>query len=49
VPIEPLPNNGLFRTYSLQRERALVESLAINGLPLWLHSSGFQAVYQTVA
>jgi hypothetical protein len=41
---ESLPSNGLFRAYSLQRERVFGEQLANNGPPLWLHYSGFQAV-----
>jgi hypothetical protein len=42
--IELLPKNGLFRVYSLQQERVFGEPLTSNGLPLWLHYSGFQAV-----
>jgi hypothetical protein len=41
---EPLPSNGLFRVYLLQRKRAFGEPLASNGLPLWLHYSDFQAM-----
>jgi hypothetical protein len=41
---ETLPSNGLFRVYTLQRERELGEPLANNGLPFWFHYSGFQAV-----
>jgi hypothetical protein len=41
---EPLPSNGLFHVYSLQRKRVFGEQLASNGLSLWLHYSGFQAV-----
>jgi hypothetical protein len=44
VLTEPLPSNGLVHVYSLQRERALGETLASNGRQLWLHYSGFQAV-----
>jgi hypothetical protein len=40
---EPLLSNGLFRVYSLQRERVFGESLASSELPLWLHYSGFQS------
>jgi hypothetical protein len=43
VLTEPLLNNGLFCVYSLQREQVFGELLASNGLPLWLHYSGFQA------
>jgi hypothetical protein len=43
VLTEPLPSNGLSRVCSLQRKRAFGEPLASNGLPLWLHYSGFQA------
>jgi hypothetical protein len=32
-----------FRVYSLQRESVFDQPLASNGLPLWLHYSGFQA------
>jgi hypothetical protein len=47
---EPLLSNGIFRVYSLQRERVFGEPLAINGVPFWLHYSGFQGcAYQTVA
>jgi hypothetical protein len=38
-----LPSNGLFHFYSLQRERVFGELLASNGLPFWLHYTGFQA------
>jgi hypothetical protein len=34
VLTEPLPSNGLFRVYSLQRERVFGELLASSGLPL---------------
>jgi hypothetical protein len=40
---EPLPSNGLFRGYSLLRERMLGEPFSSNGLPLWLRYSGCQA------
>jgi hypothetical protein len=43
VLTEQLPSNGLFRVYSLQRERVFGKLLANNGLPLWFHYSGFQA------
>jgi hypothetical protein len=43
VLTEPSPIKGLFRVYSLQRELLLVELLASNRLPLWLHYSDFQA------
>jgi hypothetical protein len=43
VLTEYLSRNGLFRIYSLQRERVFGELLASNGLLLWLHCSGCQA------
>jgi hypothetical protein len=44
VLTEPLPRYGLFRVCSFQEELTLGEPSASNGLPHWLHYSGFQAV-----
>jgi hypothetical protein len=40
---EPLPSNGLFRSYLLLRERMFGELFPSSGLPRWLHYSGLQA------
>jgi hypothetical protein len=42
---EPLPSDGLFHVYLLQWEYVFGKLLASNGLPPWLHYSGFQALY----
>jgi hypothetical protein len=45
VLTESLPISGLFRVYSLQRERVFGELLASNRLPLWLQLSGVVSQY----
>jgi hypothetical protein len=45
---EPLPSNGLFRVWSLQRECVFGDPLVSNELPLWLHYSVFQASYHSI-
>jgi hypothetical protein len=37
-----------FRVYSLPQEHVLGEPLAINGLLLWLHCSGFEAACHSI-
>jgi hypothetical protein len=48
VLTEPLPSKSLFHVCSLLRERMFGKPLASNGLPLWLHYSGCQALRHNI-